>query len=187
MSSAQTKVAMPRFTLLWVIDGRLEMDEQVWDQEHLRERLATVLTNPDHEVSWGVMGSDLEVAVERRDSLFLSSWRCPLCGAPETCWDSRPTAEMVISRLTSHSHIEGGFVTAPAGDVSESVADAVADVLADDVDEDEAWESLPSLAVTSDYAESAAELEALEAGEAAEVGAGFFDSLVLVDAMGVAL
>lgn len=192
MSSAQTKITTPRFTLWWTLNSRMDVDEQVWDQEHLRQRLVAVLV-PGHEVSdvaWGVVGSDLQVAVERQDGLFLSSWRCPQCGAPETCWDSRPTAEMVISRLTSHSHIEGGFVTAPAGDVSESMTDAVTDVLADDVDEDdedEAWESLPSVPVTSVYAESAIELEALEAGEAAEVGAGFFDSLVLVDAMGVAL
>lgn len=186
MSSAQTKVATPRFTLLWVIDGRLEMDEQVWDQEHLRERLATVLVNPDHEVSWGVMGSDLRVDVERRDGMVLSWWRCLKCDAPETCWDSQPTAEMVIGKLTSHVCIEGS-VTAPAGDATESLADAVADVLADDEDEDEAWEELPSVPVGADHAKQAAELEALEAGEAAEVGAGFFDSLVLVDAMGVAL
>jgi len=167
VSSAQTEVATPQFTLLWTLDGRLDMDELVWDQEHLRQRLIAVL-QPGCEVSgvrWGVVNSDLQVAVERQDGLFLSSWRCPLCGQPETCWDSRPTAEMVLSKLTSHSHIESGFVTAPAGDVSEFMADAVADVLAVDVDEE--WGALPALLVTSNYAESAAELEALEAGEAA--------------------
>jgi hypothetical protein len=178
----------PSFVLWSVIDGRVTIGEELWDQGQLRQRLAEVMPARGYQVFWGVAGTELRVDVVRRDGMFLSSWRCPECGAPETCWDLRPTPEMVIGKLSSHSCDRAGYVrTAPAGDATGSVAEAVADVLADDVDEDEAWEELPSVPVTAGYTESAAELEALEAGDAAEVGAGFFDSLVLVDAMGVAL
>lgn len=187
--AAEMSAGVPTFVLCSVIDDRLVLDEQLWDREQLRVRLAEVLPVRGYEVAWGISGTALLVTVAREDGMFLSSWSCPECGAPETCWDLRPTAEMVLDRLSSHV-CDPGYVTADAGDGSARMAEAVADVLADDeddVDEDEVWQSLPSQPVTAGYAQAAMELEALEAGEVAEVGEGFFDSLVLVDAMGVAL
>lgn len=131
-----TMTTVPSFVLWSVIDGRVTIDEELWDREQLRLRLAEVVSAPGYQVFWSVADTELRVDVVRQDGMFLSSWRCPECGAPETCWDSRPTPEMVIGKLSSHScAAAAGFVTGSADDGTPK-ADATASAAADDVDED---------------------------------------------------
>jgi hypothetical protein len=121
------------FVLWSVIDGRVTIDEELWDREQLRLRLAEVVPVPGYQVFWSVADTELRVDVVRQDGMVLSSWQCPECGAPETCWDLKPTPEMVIGKLSSHSC--EGYVTGSADDATWQASEPAADSTADDVNE----------------------------------------------------
>ena len=148
MGKAQTQVAP--FVLRSVIDGRVTIDEQLWDQEQLRLRMVEVLPVPGYQVFWGVAATKTVVGVERQDGMTLSSWTCPSCEESDYCWDLKPTPEMVLGRLSAHRCGEGSVISFD-GDGTSS-----------------------TLAVTEAYLGKAADLESRELAPRAVEAGGFW-------------
>ena len=151
MGKAQTQVAP--FVLRSVIDGRVTIDEQLWDREQLRLRMVEVLPVPGYQVFWGVAATKTVVGVERQDGMTLSSWTCPSCEESDYCWDLKPTPEMVLGRLSAHRCSEGS-VTVLSGDGTVSVPE--------------------QQAVTEMYRDKAAALESRELAPQAMEAGGFW-------------
>ena len=170
------------FVLFVVFDGRIAVDEHLWDQEMLRRRLVETLACPDAAVSWGFPDAELRVRVERRDGLVASSWTCSECGEAEQNHDIDPTPDTVLHLMSEHWC--SGSVTGSLGDEARAVS---ADFGLDAVVSDEEWEALPSRPVSPAYTEAAAVQAALDASEAFVVDEDFWSGLELADVSGVAL